>query len=86
MLFYPPTHSISPTAQILCPVLPNPTNGDVSISTRSSEGIATYTCNAGYALSGLQRRICASNGVWSGSQPTCKQPQYHKVLCIPYLS
>ncbi|XP_064385046.1 sushi, von Willebrand factor type A, EGF and pentraxin domain-containing protein 1-like isoform X2 [Halichondria panicea] len=58
-------------AQILCPVLPNPTNGDVSISTRSSEGIATYACNAGYALSGLQRRICASNGVWSGSQPTC---------------
>ncbi len=61
-----------PTVQILCPVLPNPTNGDVSVPSRSPGGIATYSCNAGYALSNLQRRVCLLNGVWSGSQPTCK--------------
>ena len=32
---------------------------------------ATYTCNAGYNLTGLISRTCGSDGVWSPDAPTC---------------
>ena len=32
----------------------------------------TYTCNSGYLrTAGSSSRTCQSNGVWSGSHPTC---------------
>ncbi len=32
---------------------------------------ATYTCESGYILSGDSSRICQSDSIWSGSEPTC---------------
>ena len=83
MLFYPLTLSNSlPTVQ--CPVLPNPSNGGVISPSRAVGSLATYTCNPGYTLSGSSRRTCLTNGVWSASQPTCKQPQCHQ-SCVYHI-
>ena len=64
------THFFSHLVQ--CPSLTNPGNGRVTVTTRSFNGIATYSCNTGYTLSGSCSRACQSSGVWSESTPTCQ--------------
>ena len=62
---------------LVCPNLRGPGNGAVQVS-----GIvATYSCNSGYDLRGNRRRIC-SNGVWSGSEPSCErsEPILHRYI------
>lgn len=56
----------------ICPDLPDPTNGAVSVPSYSVGGIASYECNAGYGLDGSQSRTCESDQTWSGVQPTCE--------------
>ena len=34
--------------------------------------MATYTCDTGYTLNGGITRTCESDGMWSGSPPTCR--------------
>ncbi len=60
----------------ICPILNNPSNGRVSIS---SGGRAIYSCNTGSGLSGSSSRTCSSSG-WSGSNPSCqsKLSLYHE--------
>ena len=51
-------------------------------------GVATYSCDPGFALSGSRERTC-KEGVWSGTQPACelscskagisKPPQHGKI-------
>lgn len=50
-----------------CSQLPPPDNGAVMIA----NGVATYSCNAGFALIGASTRQCQSGGVWSDTPPTC---------------
>ena len=47
-------------------------NGRRSYSGTTEGKTATYACNPGYRLSGVSRRVCQSNGLWSGSQPSCE--------------
>ena len=56
----------------LCPTLSHPTNGRVSISSRSVGGRVSYFCNYGYTLVGSSTLTCLSGGIWSGSTPTCQ--------------
>ena len=56
---------------VKCGGLSNPSNGQVSITNDTPGGTATYTCNSGYTLVGLETRTCQNNGEWSGSAPTC---------------
>ena len=49
-----------------------PANGNVSFVTTREGGMANYTCNEGYNLTGITQRICQSNGSWSGDVPTCQ--------------
>ena len=58
---------------VRCGGLNSPINGRVSISDNTVGGIATYTCNSGYSLSGSGTRICQNDGSWSGSTPTCSR-------------
>ncbi|XP_044746690.1 complement factor H isoform X3 [Coccinella septempunctata] len=37
---------------------------------------ATYTCQHGYHVVGLQSRTCQGDGQWAGSAPACKQNIY----------
>ena len=47
--------------------------GGVTISSHFVDGIATYTCSAGYELVGTSSRICQPDGEWSTieSKPYC---------------
>ena len=51
----------------VCPSLNSPLNGVVSVT-------ATYTCDPGYRLLGNSRRTY-SNGIWSGSEPSCDRSE-----------
>lgn len=59
---------------ILCPVLKDPTNGKVSVTSRTVRSLATYSCDSGYKLDGDAERVCLSlrGGIWSGRDPVCK--------------
>ena len=60
------------TEPILCPGL-SVSNGIVTISPsdRSAGAVATYTCNDGFILRGVDTRVCQSNATWSYSTPEC---------------
>lgn len=60
---------------IICPNLNAPTNGQVYVSGNTPSFNATYACNSGYVLEGLQTRTCLSDGQWSGQAPICSGMQ-----------
>ena len=51
--------------------LNNPKNGAVSIKGTSQSSVATYTCSAGFKLSGVSTRTSALESGWSDVAPTC---------------
>ena len=59
----------------MCPTLSNPENGQVAVNTDTVGGVATYACNNGYILSGVNMRICEEDsgviGQWTLQPPTC---------------
>ncbi|XP_065178002.1 sushi, von Willebrand factor type A, EGF and pentraxin domain-containing protein 1-like isoform X3 [Sycon ciliatum] len=65
---------------VMCPEVPHPDNGRVRVSHRGYNGLAHYSCNAGYTLSGRSPRACLSSEAWSGQIPpecipiSCSQP------------
>ena len=42
----------------------------------SYNDICTFTCNAGYELSGSFIRTCQSDGSWSGTDTLCTRSEY----------
>jgi len=59
-----------------CGTLGAPTNGPApSVTTTVTGGSATYTCDAGYQISGSALRSCAATGpgtsAWTPAAPTC---------------
>ncbi|XP_064386107.1 E-selectin-like [Halichondria panicea] len=61
-----------------CPYLTVPANGRINYnmgtaSPKPVDTVATYTCNTGYTLDEGTTRTCGSDGVWSGSAPTCRR-------------
>ncbi|XP_064386046.1 CUB and sushi domain-containing protein 2-like [Halichondria panicea] len=61
-----------------CSDLTAPSNGMISYNTGTTSPrpvgtVATYTCVPGCTLNGGTTRTCGSDGVWSGSAPTCQQ-------------
>ena len=58
-------------AAVFCPVLSDPFNGQVVISSRRIGGQAGYTCDQGFVLVGSDHRTCQPSGVWSGVEPLC---------------
>ncbi|XP_064397086.1 uncharacterized protein LOC135343963 isoform X2 [Halichondria panicea] len=58
-----------------CEALSDPANGEVdtaSAGTVFPSGIATYSCEDGYILTGSVTRMCQNDGTWSGEAPTCE--------------
>ncbi|XP_064397091.1 uncharacterized protein LOC135343969 [Halichondria panicea] len=59
----------------VCPMLPNISNGQVTITGFGLRETATYTCNTNFTLvEGAITRECQSSeasGLWSGNEPRC---------------
>ncbi len=73
-----------------CPDLTVPGNVMMSYnmgttSLRPVNTVATYTCVTGYTLNGGSTRTCGSDGVWSGTTPTCQGKEYKLVLMVDRL-
>ena len=49
----------------------DPVNGMVMMTGNSVEDTATYSCDAGYSLSGVDMVTCLDDGQWSDPPPTC---------------
>ena len=60
----------SSCAELLCPVLASPENGEVFVTGQTVNSIATYFCNDGF-IPELLIRSCLDNGEWSGFDPLC---------------
>ena len=56
---------------MVCPQLASPRNGRVSVSGRTVEDNATYSCRVGFKLTGSAERECQQDGKWSGIEPVC---------------
>ncbi|XP_023261050.1 uncharacterized protein LOC111654319 [Seriola lalandi dorsalis] len=42
-----------------------------------------YRCHPPFTLTGSQQRTCQTNGMWSGTAPTCVKGQTSRVQCAP---
>src|SRR5262249_28751942 len=58
-------------ANACTPNLTAPTNGTVSATTGTTGATVTYTCNAGYTLTGSASTTCQASGSWNNPAPTC---------------
>ena len=56
---------------VSCGTLPDPFLGEVVLTGVTVGSTAFYACNVGLILIGDERRICQSNGQWSGTEPRC---------------
>ncbi|CAI8000472.1 Sushi, von Willebrand factor type A, EGF and pentraxin domain-containing protein 1, partial [Geodia barretti] len=58
-------------AVIDCGILPPIPNGGVTTTGTEIDAQATYSCNGGFVLQGVEIRICQGNGLWSVEAPSC---------------
>ena len=54
-----------------CALPSSPMNGHVTTDCTDVGCTASYVCDAGYVLGGDASRQCQSDGLWSGSTPSC---------------
>ena len=73
---------------VVCLSLPPLTNGMISYfdPTLGVGSVATHSCDPGlYMVGGSNTRTCQSNGIWSGSIPTCGGEQVSNLVILPCL-
>ena len=56
----------------LCSRLPDLSNGWIIFTGLAEGSIAIYFCDKNHTVIGDRFRICMSNGMWSGQEPTCE--------------
>jgi hypothetical protein len=62
----------APTCTIKsCGALTAPSNGAVNMTAATYGSIATFSCGAGYTLSGAATITCQTDGTWSAIAPAC---------------
>ena len=47
-------------------------DGAVSYDGTGYNMVVVYKCDEGYSLIGPSKRVCQSNGKWSGEEPLCE--------------
>ena len=80
-------HTTDTEPSTTCSDLTVPDNGMISYnmgtaSLRTMGTVATHTCNPGYTLNGGSTRTCWSDGMWSGSAPTCQRKDRVKAIVL----
>lgn len=63
---------------ISCGPLSMPLHGEVTNNNITLDGIARYSCDHGYVLTGSRTRTCSVSGEWSGSTPECQPITCHQ--------
>ena len=58
-------------AAVNCGPLTAPANGAVNVPNTLFGSTATYSCRAGYKVSGSASRTCGASGAWSSIDPVC---------------
>ena len=77
------------TIDIRCNILSTPVNGEILSCSSGRVGMGyerdtcSFTCNAGYELTGSDTRTCQSDGSWSGSDDMCRRGNY-RICLIKY--
>ena len=56
-----------------CPDLTNPSSGTVTSTSDGYVTIATFSCLAGYYISGAYELTCDRGGTWDNVSPTCSK-------------
>ena len=79
---------LSPNA--VCPDLTDPANGMVVMAGNSVGNTATYSCDPGFELVGVQTVTCQADRTWSDPPPTCepigmKSPLYCRMIIMAVL-
>ena len=64
------TFSLEPK---MCHNLTAPDNGEVVVSGTSPGDTATYSCNMGFELEGVDTVTCGDDGIWSAGLPVCRR-------------
>ncbi|XP_065290015.1 sushi, von Willebrand factor type A, EGF and pentraxin domain-containing protein 1-like [Dermacentor albipictus] len=64
--------AVRPCPDSSCPEPRQPLNGHVTYDRLTVGGIANYTCQPGYRLSGPTSRLCGRDGRWEGREPSCR--------------
>lgn len=54
-----------------------PTSGRRNVTGTTQGHTVTYACITGYRVSGSTTRTCQSDGIWSGSLPSCTRECIH---------
>ncbi|XP_040466803.1 P-selectin [Falco naumanni] len=61
---------------VACPVLSAPDHGELNCSHLHGDfafgSTCAFSCQAGFALMGLESRECTATGTWTGDAPQCK--------------
>ncbi|CAI8033445.1 CUB and sushi domain-containing protein 1, partial [Geodia barretti] len=60
-----------PKCLAMCPTPTDPANGMVVAEGNCEGDTATYTCNEGYKLDGVETTTCGPDGQWSSDRPVC---------------
>ena len=50
-----------------------PENGQVVVNGTTPGDTATYSCNLGYQLEGVDTVTCGDDGAWSAGPPVCRR-------------
>ena len=70
------------TVDIRCDNLSTPANGEITSCSSGRIGVGyegdtcSFTCNAGYELTGSDTRTCQSDGKWSGNGDVCRRGKH----------
>ncbi len=67
---------------VMCDNLSDITNGSVVLSGTNVGSTATYNCENGYFLVGMEQRQCQNNGQWNGTEPYCKRKLSIKMIVV----
>ena len=69
-----PVPACAQVVAVTCPIIPSPTNGQVTYSQVALEPntTASFSCQLGYNLDGFTVLTCSDDGQWDNPVPTCQ--------------
>ena len=71
------------SAAIVCDQLSDPENGEVSQPDPAIVGSeAVYTCDHGFELDGVSKRVCQNDGTYSEQPPVCEGEFSNTPICM----